>query len=228
MQILFKGVFKAIPKANDMTRQPLAILILLFFLFSCKGKEQQPAVKNNPPKDTTQGKKDTASLSNPYVMVDISPMDMSYYPVDYPKLKMAKQVSQPPVMRLIYSRPHLQGRELFHDVLKYGEYWRLGANEATEIEFFRDVTIQNKKIKAGRYILYCILGEATWKIVLNSNLDSWGLQQDTTKDIQHFEIPVTHDNPTLEYLTMVFAKTTTGAELIMAWDDVVAKLPIDF
>jgi hypothetical protein len=217
---------KQYQKADDMTRQPLVILILLFFLFSCKEKEQQRPVKNDPPKDSTQPKTDTAA--KPYVIVDISPMDMSYYPVEYPKLKMAKQVSQPPVMRLIYSRPHLQGRELFHDVLKYGEYWRLGANEATEIEFFRDVTIQNKKIKAGRYILYCILGETTWKIVLNSNLDSWGLQQDSTKDIQHFEIPVTHGNPVLEYLTMVFAKTATGAELIIAWDDVVAKLPIDF
>ena len=83
---------------------------------------------------------------------DVSPMDMSYFPVNYPKLKMAKLVSQPPVMRLIYSRPHLQGRELFHDVLRYGEYWRLGANEATEIEFFRDVTIQNKRIHPGRYV----------------------------------------------------------------------------
>jgi hypothetical protein len=210
-----------------MTRLQLTITALLFFLFSCKEKKEQPPVKNTPLKDTPQNIK-TDSFSNPYVIVDVSPMDMSYYPVDYPKLKMAKQVTLPPVMRLVYSRPHLQGRELFHDVLKYGEYWRLGANEATEIEFFRDVTIQSKKIKAGRYILYCILGEGTWKIVLNSNLDSWGLQQDSTKDIQHFEIPVTHGNPSLEYLTMVFAKTTTGAELIIAWDDVVAKLPIDF
>ena len=210
-----------------MSRQLLTILAGLIFLFSCKENEQQPAVKNKPAKDSIQhGQADTSS--NPYVIVDVSPMDMSYYPADYPKLKMAKQVSQPPVMRLIYSRPHLQGRELFHDVLKYGEYWRLGANEATEIEFFRDVTIQGKKIKAGRYILYCILGPSTWKMVLNSNIDSWGLQQDSTKDVQHFEVPVTHGNPSLDYFTMVFEKTNKGAELIMAWDDVVARLPVDF
>ena len=210
-----------------MMRQNLVILLSILFLFSCKENQQPPVVKNHPVIDTIHEIKPDTS-SNPYVVVDISPMDMSYYPVDYPKLKMAQQVSQAPVMRLIYSRPHLQGRELFHDVLKYGEYWRLGANEATEIEFFRDVTIQNKKVRAGRYILYCILGESTWTIVLNSNLYSWGLQQDATKDVEHFEIPVTHGNPTLEYLTMVFSKTNTGAELIIAWDDVVAKLPINF
>ncbi len=204
------------------------ILLLLFFSFSCKEKEEQkPAVKNEPSKDTAQ-KPPPDTSSNPYVIVDVSPMDMSYYPVDYPKLKMAKQITQPPIMRLIYSRPHLQGRKLFHGVLKYGENWRLGANEATEIEFFRDVTIQNKKIKAGRYGLYCVPGETSWQIVLNTNLDTWGLQQDSTKDIQHFDIPITHGNSVLEFFTMLFAKTGKGAELIIAWDDVIGKLPIDF
>jgi hypothetical protein len=204
------------------------IVIMLVFLFSCKEKEaeQQPA-RPLPPQDSTINESADTTTSN-YTSVDISPMDMSYYPVDYPKLKMANNKLPPPVARVIYSRPHLQGRQLFHDVLKYGEHWRLGANEATEIDFFRDVTIQSKKVKAGRYILYCILGPGTWNIALNSNIDSWGLQQDTTKDVQRFEIPVTHGNPSLEYYTMVFSKTNTGADLIIAWDDVVAKLPIEF
>ena len=207
--------------------QLLIMMTGMFLLFSCKENEQKQPVKTSTAKDSVQDMKDDTA-SNPYIIVDVSPMDMSYYPVDYPKLKMAKKITEPPVLRLIYSRPHLQGREIFHDVLKYGEYWRLGANEATEIDFFRDVTIQGKKIKAGRYILYCILGPASWRIALNSNIDSWGLQQDSTKDLQHFEIPVTHGNPSLEYLTMVFEKTNTGADLIMAWDDVVARLPIEF
>lgn len=118
-----------------MTRQLLTILILTVFLFSCKEKEKQPATNSSPAKDTIPNVKADTS-SNPYVMVDISPMDMSYYPADYPKMKMANNTAQPPVARVIYSRPHLQGRELFHDVLKYGEHWRLGANEATEIDFF--------------------------------------------------------------------------------------------
>lgn len=210
-----------------LTGQLLVTFAAAFLLFSCKENESQQPVANSPAKDSIHDANIDTS-SNPYVVVDVSPMDMSYYPPDYPKLKMAKQVSQPPVARLIYSRPHLQGREIFHNVLKYGEYWRLGANEATELEFFRDVTIQNKKVKAGRYILYCILGAATWNIALNSNIDSWGLQQDSTKDIQHFEIPVAHGNPSLEYFTMVFEKSNKGADLIIAWDDVVAKLPIEF
>jgi len=155
-------------------------------------------------------------------------MDMSYYPVDYPKLKMTNSINIPPVMRIIYSRPHLQGRQLFHNLLKYGEPWRLGANEATEIQFYQDVTIQKKKIKAGRYILYCIPHENTWRIVLNNNVDTWGLKIDSTKDLEHFDIPITHSDPSLEYLTIVFEKADHGAKLLMAWGDIKAELPIEF
>ncbi len=153
---------------------------------------------------------------------------MSYYPPDYPKLKMTNSILTPPVARVIYSRPHLQGRKLFHDLLKYGEPWRHGANEATEIQFYRDVTIQAKRSAPGVMCCICIPGEDQWTVVLNSNIDTWGLKIDTTKDLQHFGIPVTHDNPSLEYFTMIFEKTGTGAELLMAWDDLVARLPFSF
>ena len=203
------------------------ILFCFIFLLSCQEKKNSSAETTKTNSDTnTIGKPE--NLSNPYSAIDVSPMDMSYYPVDYPKLKMTNSINTPPVMRIIYSRPHLQGRQLFHNLLKYGEPWRLGANEATEIQFYQDVTIQKKKIKAGRYILYCIPQETTWTIVLNSNVDTWGLKIDSTKDLDHFEIPITHDNPSLEYLTIVFEKADHGAKLLMAWSDIKAELPIDF
>jgi hypothetical protein len=168
------------------------------------------------------------TTANSYAPVDISPMDMSYYPKDYPILKIASDSDINADMRVIYSRPHLNGRRLFHDVVKYGEPWRLGANEATEIDFFHAVSIQGTRVKAGRYIIYCIPHEDNWTIVLNSNLDSWGLEQDRKLDVYKFKIPVVHNNPMVEYFTMVFEKKDGGANLVIAWDEVVARLPIDF
>jgi len=69
--------------------------------------------------------------------LDKSPMDMSYYPVGYPILKIQDKATEPMVMRLIYSRPQLNGRKIFGELQEYGKVWRLGANEATEIEFFK-------------------------------------------------------------------------------------------
>jgi hypothetical protein len=104
----------------------------------------------------------------------------------------------------------------------------LGANESTELQLYKDAVIQNKKVKAGRYVLYCIPEPDTWTIVLNSNIDSWGLVPDSTKDLFRFPVPVKKNQPNLEYFTLIFQKTDSGAELLMAWADLEALLPINF
>ena len=210
------------------TKRRLFALCFLFTVLACNDKQKEATVSGEKqvPESTYVMPQDT--LLNMYPNIDISPMDMSYFPVEYPKLKMANSAIAPPVVRVIYSRPHLGKRRLFHDLLKYDEPWRLGANEATEIDFYRSVTIQNKQVKPGRYVIYCIPHKETWTIVLNSNIDSWGLHQDSTKDIHRFEIPVTSANSYQEYFTIVFEKNEKGADLVMAWDTLTAKLPLTF
>ena len=205
----------------------LVICIGCLFIFSCKDKkDEKPVTRPVKIDSSTASKVEKTGLS--YAPVDISPMDMSYFPVDYPKLKMSKTINTPPLARVVYSRPHLQGRTLFHEVLQYGEPWRLGANEATEIDFFSDAVINSKPIKAGRYILYCIPGEDNWIIVLNSNIDSWGLQLDRSKDIAQFVTPARQIPGSLEYFTIVFEQTAKGPDLVMAWGNIEARLPIEF
>lgn len=206
-----------------------SLLFLFLLSISCNNKTEK---EKTTPKESS--KKDTVAITktentiNPYAPVDVSPMDMCYYPADYPKLKMAKTTTVPPMARVVYSRPHLQGRQLFLDVLKYDEPWRLGANESTEIDFYTDASIQDKKIQAGRYVIYCIPHPDNWTIILNSNIDSWGLQPDTAKDIARFIVPVKQTNNHLEFYTMIFEKTDTRVNLVMAWDNLEARLPIAF
>ncbi len=203
------------------------IFIFSISLLSCKDEKSSPATKTITTKDTNTTNQ-PESTSNPYSAIDLSPMDMSYFPVDYPKIKMGNPAAAPPLARVVYSRPHLQGRHIFHEVLKYGEPWRMGANEATELDLFADAIIQGKKIKQGRYVLYCIPATETWTIVLNSNIDSWGLEPDPAKDIARFDVPVKLTGNSLEFFTMVFEKNTVGANLLMAWDNAEARLPITF
>lgn len=210
-------------------KQLLKLTLCLLLISSCG--EHQPAAKK-PAAALAPFQKDTGSASrngaNPYAPIDMSPMDISYFPVDYPIAKMTHHGIGLPLARVIYSRPHKQGRTIFGNLLKYGEHWRLGANEATEIELFRDATIQNKKVAKGRYILYSIPQADNWMIVFNSNVYSWGLKQDTTEDRYRFRIPVEKTTVPVEFYTMVFEKNGAGANLLMAWDDVVARLPLSF
>lgn len=211
-------------------RSTTAVFCLAFFLFSCSDAKQEEKKDPVPPvtKDSAPASRTERPTPNPYTGVDVSPMDMAYYPVDYPKLKMAHTLTVPPLARVIYSRPHLQGRHIFHEVLKYDEPWRLGANEATELDLYKDAMVQDKKIKAGRYSLYCIPHTDTWTIAINSNIDTWGLEPDTLQDVARFVVPVIKTQNTLEYFTMVFEENKKEVSLLMAWDDVEVRLPFRF
>lgn len=206
----------------------ILIFSVCIICFSCGNDKPATTVKEEPAKIDTAGQTGQPLATLPFPGVDISPMDMSYFPTDYPKLKMAKATTEMPLARIIYSRPHLQGRRLFPNILKFGEPWRLGANEATELQLFTTANIQGKKISAGRYVLYCVPGPDNWTIVFNNNIDSWGLQPDSTRDIARFTIPVKQTPYKMEYFSMAFEKTNDGAELIMGWDTTEARLPISF
>ena len=116
--------------------------------------------------------------------LDKSPMDMCYYPVDYPVLKIQNKVDAPLIARVIYGRPQKNNRSIFGDLVPYDMIWRVGANEATEIEFFRDTKIDGKKLPKGRYTLYAIPSTDKWTLVLNKETDTWGaFGYDAKKDV---------------------------------------------
>jgi hypothetical protein len=204
--------------------------IILTVLYGCTQNADKKETGETPKLRLPVSTTDSATLS-----VDKSPMDMSYFPDDYPKQKMITSNMINPVARIIYSRPQKNGRIIFADssvtenvIQHYGQDWRLGANEATELEFFKPVTINGTKIAAGRYIIYCIPYTGKWKMIINGNLYSWGLHIDKTKDLAEMEIPVIKTNVQIEYFTMQFQKSTYGCDLVMAWGEVKAVLPINF
>lgn len=161
--------------------------------------------------------------------VDKSPMDMSYYPNGYPVLKIQDKVTEPLVARVIFSRPQKNGRTIFGELLEYGNVWRLGANEATEIEFFVPVKIGNTKIKKGRYTMYCIPFADKWTMIINRETDTWGsFKYDQSKDLVRIDVPVQKQPEVLEAFVMIFDKTPTGAGLVIAWDTFKVMLPITF
>src|SRR5689334_2065699 len=160
------------------------------------------------------------SQTNNLPPVDKSPMDMCYYPGNYPVLKIQDKVTEPLVARVIYGRPQKNGREIFGDIVEYGKVWRLGANEATEIEFFKDVKINGKKILKGRYTLYAIPQPNNWTLIINKDTDIWGaFRYNEKNDVQRITVPVLSTSKPLETLSMAFIKNgLSEIDLVIAWD----------
>ncbi|WP_343561982.1 DUF2911 domain-containing protein [Sphingobacterium sp.] len=81
-----------------------------------------------------------------------------------------------------YSRPSLKGRRLGVDIAPIGKVWRTGANEATTIEFNKDVLVEGKKLAAGKYGLYSIPGEHETTLMFSKVWNQWGTKYDAKDD----------------------------------------------
>lgn len=107
-----------------------------------------------------------------------------------------------------YSRPSVRGRLIFGSeeagaLQPYGAYWRLGANESTEITFSRDVQFSGNLVKAGTYRMYAVPGPTSFDIILNTELGRWGVfEPDPTEDILRISTPVHRLDSPVEQFTI--------------------------
>lgn len=160
-------------------------------------------------------------------LLDKSPLDISYYPVNYPMLKIQDKVTEPLLARVIYSRPLKNDRVIFGDLIEYGKVWRLGANEATEIEFFQNVRVSNIPLKKGRYTLYTIPYAEKWTLIINKDADTWGsFRYDIKKDVARVDVPVQKLTEKIDAFSLYFEKAADVISLNAVWDDVKVVLPI--
>jgi len=159
--------------------------------------------------------------------LDKSVMDMCYFPANYPILKIQDKAKDPLLMRVLYSRPQKNGREVFGGIVEFGQVWRLGANEATEIEFFKDVALGKTKVKKGRYTLYAIPQPDSWIIILNRDTDTWGaFKYDQKKDVARITVKPEKNVENAEAFSMYFEPYAGGANLYIHWDNVRTAVPI--
>jgi hypothetical protein len=73
-----------------------------------------------------------------------------------------------------YSRPLVNGRKVWGDLVPYGQPWRAGANENTTISFSDPVTIDGQPLPAGTYGLHMIPAENEWTIAFSKTNTAWG------------------------------------------------------
>jgi hypothetical protein len=157
------------------------------------------------------------SNAQKFPALDKSPMDIASYPNDY---KNADKL-----VKVTYSRPQLKGRNLT-ELTPYGKVWRTGANEATEITFYKDLNFGQTKIKAGTYTFYTIPEKDNYTIIINKDLNVWGAYSyKQENDVARLTVPVTEGDEPLEAFSMVFTKSDTGIILNLGWDKVRVAIP---
>jgi hypothetical protein len=129
-------------------------------------------------------------------------------------------------VKLNYGQPSKRGRVIFGELVPYGQVWRAGANEATEITFAKDATFGGKPIKAGTYTLFIRPEKDKWTIILNSQLKQFGAfdyDKYKDKDVLTVDVPVKATSSVIEKLTYRFPDANN---LIIEWDKTQVTIPI--
>lgn len=145
---------------------------------------------------------------------------------------------------VIYGRPYQRGRtNIFGTkesgaLVPFGDRWRTGANEATEITVTGSVLVGGKPLPAGTYSLFTTPGPDTWTVHFNSRLglDGLGVFADnkfspvdlgptdvlvvTTKAIQ---LP---EGKGVDQFTIDFERTASGADMVLRWIRTEVRVPI--
>ncbi len=151
--------------------------------------------------------------------IDDIPHDISYYRLN--------RVT-PPLVKVLYGRPQKNGEQVFGNSVPYGKVWRTGANEATEIKFYKDVQFGDTTVAAGTYVLLTIPGENKWEVILSSKLDVLGVfQYNPAFDVARITIDVSTAE-TLESFSIAFKTLEDNVQMVLGWDDTRIKIPLLF
>ncbi|HEY6442260.1 MAG TPA: DUF2911 domain-containing protein [Candidatus Acidoferrales bacterium] len=74
-----------------------------------------------------------------------------------------------------YSSPRMRGRNIFGDLVPYGEPWRAGANEATTFVIDADMNVGGKTVPAGSYTLFALPKADSWALIISKQTGEWGV-----------------------------------------------------
>jgi hypothetical protein len=132
--------------------------------------------------------------------------------------------------KITYSRPQKRGREIFGELVPFGQVWRMGANEATEITVTKNVQINGSLLKAGTYSIFAIPNKDKWTIIVNTEVGLWGSYNYNSKlDAMRFDVPVQQiAGDSYEQFTIQFDQRNELADLLIMWDRVKISIPFKF
>jgi len=167
------------------------------------------------------------ALAQEFRPLDKSPMDVAYLPDDFAH---DRKPGQKAIIKVYYSRPQKNGRDIFGAKTPYDKVWRTGANEAAEFRAYQDIQIGGELLKAGDYSLFTIPGMDEWVIIINSDLDYWGAYSyKAENDILRITVPSKATDQVVEAFSIRFEDLgNNSAVMRLAWDQTMVEVPITY
>jgi len=126
-----------------------------------------------------------------------------------------------------YSRPSMRGRKIMGELVPFGQVWRTGANEATELSTPVSLTIGGANVPAGKYSLYSLVGERDWKLIVNKQTGQSGTEYHSDQDLVRVAMQVGKTSAPVEQFTISWNKTgAAAADLVFEWEGAKVSVPV--
>ena len=121
-----------------------------------------------------------------------------------------------------YSSPSINGRIIFGDLLPFGEVWKSGTHKATWFETNKDLLIDNKVLKAGKYGLFTIPSKEEWTVIFNTNWDQFGeADYDQKDDVLRFKVKPEYTENAVENLIYKVARLSDSeGKVSLSWENI--------
>ena len=148
-------------------------------------------------------------------------------------------------VKVTYGRPYIRNRAVFGadtdtttHLVPFGQLWRTGANEATEITLTGPLLVAGERLPAGTYSVFTEPGPSRWTIHFSPQLGLDGTGRlapdgtftpqvyDPSRDLLVVQAPVTELDEEVDPLTLTFEPTATGADLVLRWERTEVRLPL--
>jgi len=126
-------------------------------------------------------------------------------------------------IKVVYSSPFAKGRKIMGGLVPYDQVWRTGANEATSIEFDKDVKLGGNDLAAGKYSLFTVPGEKEWEIIINKQTGMSGTEYDQASDVFRFKVP----SKKIEDFVESFTITVEGEGVALEWENTAVKFKVE-
>ena len=149
-------------------------------------------------------------------------------------------------VKVVYGRPYMRNRQIFGTpsdsaifLVPFGQLWRTGANEATEITTTGPLMMNGSRLDAGTYSIFTEPDADAWTIHISPQLGLDGTGRldggtftpdvyDPSLDVLTFSVPagqIDAENP-VDQFTILFIPSDNGAHLVLRWEMTEVRIPI--
>lgn len=185
-----------------------------------------------------------AALALTLLVYDVAAQDL--HPSRRPSpVGIAKTHIGDTYVKVTYGRPYMRGREIFGAntdeqtfLVPFGEVWRTGANEATEITVTGDVMLGGQHLDAGTYSIFAEPNENEWVIHISPHLglDGTGVFDPATEsftqvfdpadDVLTLTVPSSRTEEVVDQFTIEFEDAGGGADMVLRWENTEVRVPV--